>query len=1011
MQTESNEPQAVRSKVSITKVILWMFFFIFLFLLIPFFGIPMWLSSEGGKNMIVAKVNKAVPGELKIDELSMGWFSGVKVSKLDFSDQKGCTKITANELAARPHYLDLLAGRISIGHAVIDQPRITVDMTGYCAPQEQQDKTIKIQSESEQTNVSATSDSAQSPAALLAIANIDLTVRDGDFKITAPDANNDIKTLELRSINSTLALRPLGSESNFDVSMTVASDREVSQVSTAGKVQTASDGWSFADTSGELSLKVDRLDLATLGPLFKVMKVDMSAAGTVSAAVDAKIEKGQFEKLQGNVSASNLDVTGAALKGDRVQTAKLQSTVNLNTNANAINIDSLQIEADGLTADVKGTIPKTVNSWESFMKADSADSLSAKFDCDVAKTFKQIKTIAKFKEDFDISYGRLSGDVITQAQNGKRVLSGNIKLWALEGKFPVKKIVLSKPVTIDAVISSQQDMITVDKLAFDSAFAKAKLTGTTDNMNYQANLDLAKMQSDVGQFIEFKQAMFGDVNLVGKAALKENLFSSTGNGSVRNFSMVMPDGKQITEPMGIAKYDFTADFKAKKMTVRSADISASPGKINLKETLIPLDSKSDAPINVKADVAVDLAKTKQYLNAFTSFDQQAQLAGTAQGDISLAIKDGVINAATKQIAIKGLSLAYPGQQTFTQEYMNIAFIGRFDTVNKISNIEKVTIDSPQIKLDGKISNSQSGQNVKTEGAFKADYNLAAVTSLISPFMPSGLSATGNRSDTFTFSSVYPKQQPALFKSNLNAKGTFGFDTAQYMGFDIGKTDFNLKVDKGLMTLAPFTTTINQGKLNFAGDADFTSKPSMYKMPKPMKVLDGIQINKKTTDTLLMYVNPIFANVLDVSGTLNFDCNAMSFPLEKGYKEKIYVVGTFEIANLRLANSGLLSQILQAAGGSSGGIFTISPTAFTVKDGIVSYDRMDMTFANKTVTFAGQIGLDQTLNMQVTVPYQLSGSNLTVPLKGTLAKPEVDFGQLLQKELENQIKNQLQNLFK
>jgi hypothetical protein len=55
----------------------------------------MWLSSEGGKNMIVAKVNKAVPGELKIDELSMGWFSGVKVSKLDFSDQKGCTKITA----------------------------------------------------------------------------------------------------------------------------------------------------------------------------------------------------------------------------------------------------------------------------------------------------------------------------------------------------------------------------------------------------------------------------------------------------------------------------------------------------------------------------------------------------------------------------------------------------------------------------------------------------------------------------------------------------------------------------------------------------------------------------------------------------------------------------------------------------------------------------------------------------------------------------------------------------
>lgn len=1005
MQTENNEPQTVRSKVSIVKVILWMFFFIFLFLLIPFFGIPMWLSSESGRNMIVSKVSRAVPGELKIDDLSMSWFSGVKVSRLDFSDEKGCTKITANELAARPRYLDLLAGRISIDQAVIDQPRITVDMTGGCVPQEPQGKTIKIESESAKPTVS------QTPAALLAIANIDLTVRDGDFKITAPDANNDIKTLELKSINSTLAIRPLGSESNFDVSMTVASDRAVSEINTAGKVKTARGGWSFADTSGELTLKVNELDLAALGPLFKIMDVNMSAAGTVSATVDAKIQKGQFEKLLGNVNAKNLDVTGDVLKGDRIQTAKLNSAVSLNTNADAVNIDNLKIETDGLTADVRGKIPKTLTSWEGFMKADSADSLQAKFDCDVAKTFKQFKTIARFKENFDINYGRLSGDINTEAENGKRILSGNIKLWALEGKFPVKKIVLSKPVTIDAKISSQQDKITVEKFAFDSAFAKADLSGTADNMTYQANIDLAKMQSDVGQFIEFKQALFGDVNLVGRAAFKENLFSSTGNGLVRNFTMVMPDGKQITEPSGTAKYDLTADLNAKKLTIRSADVTASVGKINLKESSIPLDEKAEMPMTVRADVAIDLARTKQYLNAFTTFDPKASLAGTAQGDIWFAIKDGVINAATKQLAVKGLSLAYPGQQTFTQEYMNITFSGKFDTVNKISNIEKITIDSPQIKLDGKLSNAETGQNVKTEGAFKADYNLAAVTSLISPFMPSGLSATGNRSDTITFSSVYPKQQPALFKSNLNAKGTFGFDTAQYMGFDIGKTNFDLTVSKGRMTLAPFTTTINQGKLNFGGDADFTSKPSMYKMSKAMKVLDGIQINKKTTDTLLMYINPIFANVLDVSGTLNFDCNELSFPLESGHKEKIYVVGKFDISNLRLANSGLLNQILNAAGGSSGGIFTISPTAFTVKDGIVSYNRMDMSFAGKTVTFSGQIGLDERLNMQVTVPYQLSGSDLTVPLRGTLSRPEIDFGQLLQKELENQLQKQLQNLLR
>ncbi|MEN6383593.1 MAG: hypothetical protein ABFD79_00155 [Phycisphaerales bacterium] len=1006
MQTENEQPQKSRSKVSITKVILWMFLFIFLFLLIPFFAIPLWLSSESGKNMILSKVNKSVPGELKIDDLSMSWFTGVKVSKLDFLDDTGCTKISAKEFSARPRYLDLIAGKISIDAAKIEEPQISMDITGRCSLEKQKEKTIKLEEPNEQ----------KSAANLLAVSNIDLTVHNGDFKIIAPDANNDIKTLELRSINSTLALRPLGKESSFDISMAVASNNEVSEVNTMGYIKTSDKGWSFADTSGQLSLKVNDLDLKTLGPLFKVLDVNVIAAGKITAVMDTKIQKGQFENLQGSINADNLDITGDLLKGDRIQTEKLQSNVKLSTNKETVKIDNLNVVTDGLTADVKGTIPRTITSWQDFLKADSPDFIEAQFDCDVAKTFKQVKTIAKFKEDFDINYGRLSGNLNTEAHSGKRTLTGNLKLWALEGRFPVKKIVLSKPVEVDAKVTSEQDKIVVEKLAFNSAFAKANLSGTTDNMNYQANLDLEKMQSDVGQFFEFKEALFGDANLVGKAALTKGVLSSTGNGSFRNLSMIMPNGKQISEPVATAKYDFTSDFNTKQLTIRSADITASPGRVILKPSLIPLDSKPAAQTNIVADVAIELAKTKQYLTAYTNFDPQATLGGTAQGDISLAIKNKVIDAVSKQIAIKNLSLAYPGQQTFTQEYMNISFIGRFDTANNINTIEKITLDSPQIKLNGNLTNSQTGQSVKTEGNFKANYNLAAATSLISPFMPTGLKATGSRNDTFSFSSTYPKQQAALFKSNLNAKGTFGFDTAEYMGFDIGKTDFNISVNKGMMTIAPFSTTINQGKLNFAGNADFVSKPSMLKTPKAMRMLDAIQINKKTTDTLLRYVNPIFSNLLDVSGTLTFDCNEMAFPLESGYKNKIVVVGRLAIDNLRLSNSGLMDQILKVSGGSSGGLLTISPTAFTVRDGIVSYDRMDMSLGKKTVTFKGQIGLDETMRMSVTVPYAIAGGqNFTLPLKGTLSRPEIDMGQLLQEQLRDQgqqlLEKGLKDIFK
>lgn len=1006
MQTENNEQGKKRSKVSAKKVILWMIIFILLFLLIPFFAIPAWLSSDSGKNLILSKINKAVEGTLKIDSLSMGWFKGVKAQQLDFSDNSGCTTITAKTVAARPRYLALLAGRVAIDEAVIDQPRVSVDVSPRCE---------EIREEKEKKKEKEKKEPSQPPAGLLAVSNIDLTVKDGDFKFTAPDANNVVKTLELRNINSKLAIRPLGRESSFDVSLAVASGEEVSQVNTMGVVKTAKKDWSLANTSGQISLEVNDLELSTLGPLFKVLDVNMTAAGRVSATMDAKLEKGQFENLQGAVNASDIDISGQMFKGDRLQTSKLASNVKLSSNEQEINIERLNIEADGLTANVKGTIPKTMRSWENFMSPDSPDSLEAEFDCDVAKTFSQIKTIANFKPDFDINYGRLSGDIDTQAKDGKRTLTGKMKLWALEGKFPIKKIVLSKPVELDAKITSQQDKIIVERLAFDSSFAKANLSGTTENMNYHARLDLAKMQSDVGQFFEIKQTLAGDANLVGKAAYSKGLLSSTGNGTFSNILVKMPDGKDISEPSANIKYDFTSDFNAKQLTLRSAEITASPGKINLKDSIIPLADKPAAQTQIKADMAIDLAKSQHYLRTFTSFDPKAQLAGSAQGDISLIVKDDIIDAITKQIIVRNFSLAYPGQQTFSQENMDLAFSGRFDTANKVYNIEKFTLTSPQIKLSGKLTNAETGQNIKTEGSLKADYNLAAVSSLISPFLPSGLSATGTRSDTLWFSSIYPKQEPALFKSNLNAKATFGFDSAEYMGLNIGKTDFNVNIDKGLMAIAPFTSTVNQGTLNFAADANFRSTPSMLRTPRQMKILDAIQIDRQTTDTLLRYANPLFADALNVSGILNFDCEQMAFPLESGYQNDIAMTGTLAINNMRLGGSSLLGQIIQLTGGSKDPLITVLPTKFVLDNGILSYDDMQMNFDDKSVNFSGRIGLDKTMKMTVTLPWTRGGQRIKLLLKGTVDKPQIDMGQLLQEqmqqELQKQIEKGLKDIFK
>ncbi len=1001
MQTENNSQKKAGSKISLKKVFLWMLFFLGVFFSILFFAVPAYLSSDSGKNLILARINSSIDGRVDIDSLSMGWFAGLKADKLNFTNKTGTTKLTAEQIAARPSYLALIGGKVEIDEATIDKPYVSVTIDS----RRQKAKTVTI----------AKQIGTKPAVPVFPIDRLNLTINDGSCKISAPNANQIMQTLELKNINSKIALRPLGSKSSFDISMTVAGANEVSDIAAAGQVKTPKKQWSLADATGELSIEVNNLELSTLSPLFAVLDVNVSAAGRVKADIDAQMQKGQFENLQGTINASNLDISGSILKGGRLQTSKLETDIKLNTTEKVINIDRLKIEADGLSADVKGTVPKTLRSIEDFLKADSADTLQAEFDCDVAKTFKQIKTIAKFKEDFDINYGRLSGNINTEAQNGTRTVAGKVKLWALEGKFPVKRIILSKPVEVDAKIVSQKQVVTVEKLLIDSSFVKAQLTGTTDNMNYTADLDLAKMQSDVGQFFEIKPQLSGSAQLIGKGSLVNRIFASTGSASLNSIAITMPDGTILSESSATAGFDFQTDIDQKQLYIKTADTSASFGTINISNLTMPLGKNTAGPLQFNANAAVELEKLMPWLTQLGKINPASKFSGFARGDLAFSKTGDIIEASTKQISVENLKISSPGRETFTQPSMTISFAGKFDTAEKIYDIPQLSIVSPQIKISGRLSNADLGANTKTEGDFKADYDLAAASSIVSPFMPQGFSATGKRSDSLWFSSTWPKNAPEQFKANLNAKATFGFDSAEYMGLNFGKSEFDVKIEKGLMTIAPFSTKVNNGTLNFASTANFAGKPTMLQTPGEMKMFDKIQITRQTSDAFLGYMNPVFADAVNVTGVLNFDCEKFVIPLETGYRNTIAIAGTVSIDNMHLGGSSLLPQIIQLTGGSPNPVVTILPTRFVLSNGILKYDNMQMDIDNKPVNFSGQIGLDKSMKMNVTLPWTYNGQRIMLPLKGTVDKPKLDVGKLVEdqarKELERQIQKGLEKIFK
>jgi hypothetical protein len=226
-----------------------------------------------------------------------------------------------------------------------------------------------------------------------------------------------------------------------------------------------------------------------------------------------------------------------------------------------------------------------------------------------------------------------------------------------------------------------------------------------------------------------------------------------------------------------------------------------------------------------------------------------------------------------------------------------------------------------------------------------------------------------------------------------------------MGLNFGETNVDIKVDKGYLTLVPFTTTVNNGQINFGGTADFKKKPTMFRTPGPMRIVKDIQLNVEITNKLLAKINPIFSGTSSITGLADFDCNSLAVPISGGRQEDIEIAGTVSLTNVKMSPTGLMGAIVAASGASAGDLMMVHPTPFTVKDGFVRYTNMQMDIGPLPFNFGGSVPLNpdrEIEDLRITLPISATGKivrvgrdteaqRMSAYIKGTPKNPKLDIG--------------------
>jgi hypothetical protein len=975
-------------------------------LLLIIFVVPAYISSGSGRNLILAVVNKSIPGRANFSGLSVGWLKGIKVADFSFNDNTGQISVEVKQVSTEPHYGSLLGGNLSFGRTTIDQPNIKIDL-----------KEQKQKQPAAAVPVGKTA--APAKAAGFAFAT-DLVVNNGNVKITDLAG----KTLEVKNINTQASVRPLGGQSSLNLAMVVAQADKPSEVKVSGQVTPGKQtGWTLKGTNGEFSVDITDLKLDSLAPLLALAGLKWQAEGLMQGHIKSQVKDGQVENVDASVKAVNLKISGQALKGDSLRTGVLDAQLRLTGKNQAITIDNLKVKTDWADLAATGLIPATAISLDSLLDEKSNYVLNGDFNCDVAAIVSQMPATIGLKETAQLTSGRISGNIQTLTQGGSKQIQASAKLTDMKGTVQDKQISLSQPVAANAKFSPKQLGLNVS-----SSFASINCEGSLESIKYDSSVNFAQLQSEFGSFVDMgPYKIAGTQSGSGKVSVTEKTIGISGVTNLKNISLTGPNNVTASVPVADINYDMAMDRKGSGLNIESIKAVTSFGRIDIQKAVVPLGTNTQQPMNLAVNAAdIDLSKLLPFAIMSGSVPKDVKLTGIVQSQIAVTSEKNTYTIKTDSTKIKGLKLTYPDKTPFEQSEVSVVLEAQINPEQKAINLKKFQLESPQIKIN-EVRLNQTNENGKTKlsGQAQLVYDWSALKPVISPYMPAGLTVSGKRQDMITFSSEYPSDKTDMMLSNLNAKAAVGFEQAEYMGLNIGKTNVNVDVNNGLLVVSPFTTKVNNGQMTFGAQANFKVKPALFKTTRSMQVIKDINIDDKTTRLLLMYLNPIFANAVRVSGIANLSCDKLSIPLDEKAKNSAEIVGVVSISQLRLQASDLLGQIIALIGGSAS-VITVHPTKFTLKDGLLKYDDMQMDIGDTPVNFKGVIGLDKSLDMTVTLPYTLSGTTartnkqtrgtrITLPLTGTVDRPKIDTSKLLESQgpglLEDVIQKGLDELFK
>ena len=435
------------------------------------------------------------------------------------------------------------------------------------------------------------------------------------------------------------------------------------------------------------------------------------------------------------------------------------------------------------------------------------------------------------------------------------------------------------------------------------------------------------------------------------------------------------------------------DGQQRRLQVPAASISCATAAVAAKDVVVALPSDGATELTGTVTYQGDAGRIRQWF-VDPKLPSPWRLAGQLHGSANLQQSGGIVHGvAAAEVA--NLAVVDSAGKQFQEPLVSLSAKGDYDTKSQALQLSECTLTSSAMTAAaaGHVSPASGQENGQLDG--KVNYDMERLTGLLRPCIGPNVSLHRPRGRV-------GRRIAGHSRSKADRRGdVFRWDGAKMFGFTLGPAEVKATMANGVAQIEPLDVAAGGGKVHLAPSLRLTPAP-WSSVCRKGPLVERVQISPEMCGSMLQYAAPVLGrrdhrpgHVLDRSGRL---------PRSLGRLNKANVTGRFTIHSMAVGPGRMTHELATFLSRETPAqLRSESVVAFQVVNGRVYHKDLELIFPDITIRSSGSVGLkDDSLDIMVQMPLPpkwqagngvaanaMRNQTISVPLRGTLAKPALD----------------------